>query len=306
MLRGLWSGASRSTIIHVVTNLAGAGKRARRAHEETHILTYKLGIAGLGAIGMKVAGKIDSGAIPGIALAAVSANDKARAAAKVAGFAAPPIVCTLAELSDHADIVIECAPASVFAEVAGPAVEKGRMFMPLSVGALLNHMDLVDRARETGARIIVPTGAIIGLDTVRAMAVGEITSVRLETRKPPNGLAGAPYLVENDIDVDNLSEALCVFRGSAREAARAFPANVNVAAALGLAGVGPDKTTIEVWADPAMDRNQQTVTIESDTGEATMQIRNVPSAENPRTGKIVANSVLATLDRLTAPLVAGT
>ena len=269
-------------------------------------VTYKLGIAGLGAIGMKVARAVDGGAIPGITLAAVSANDKARASDKVADFNAPPVVTTLADLSVDADVIVECAPASVFGEVAGPAIARGRMFLPLSVGALLSHMDLVDKARETGGRIIVPTGAIIGLDTVRAMAVGEIKSVRLETRKPPNGLSGAPHLVDNNIDVDNLSEALCVFRGTAREAARAFPANVNVAAALGLAGVGPDATTVEVWADPAIDRNQQSVTIESDTGEATMMIRNIPSDENPRTGRIVANSVIATLQRLTAPLVAGT
>lgn len=269
-------------------------------------MNYKLGIAGLGAIGLKVARMIDGGTVPGITLAAVSANDKARARERVSDFAAPPIVCTLAELSEHADVIVECAPSSVFGEVAGAAIARGRTFMPLSVGALLNHMDLVDKARETGARIVVPTGAIIGLDTVRAMAVGEIKSVRLETRKPPNGLSGAPHLVENNIDVDNLSEALCVFRGTAREAARAFPANVNVAAALGLAGVGPENTTVEVWADPAVDRNQQSVTIESDTGDATMTIRNIPSAENPRTGRIVANSVIATLARLTAPLVAGT
>ena len=208
-------------------------------------------------------------------------------------------------MSEQADIIVECAPASVFSDVAGPAIARGRMFLPLSVGALLNHMDLVDQARETGARIIVPTGALIGLDTVRAMAVGKIHSVRLETRKPPSGLSGAPHLVENNIDVDNLSEALCVFRAPHATRPRAFPANVNVAAALGLAGVGPENTTVEVWADPAMDRNQQTVTIESDTGEATMMIRNIPSDENPRTGRIVANSVIATLDRLTAPLVAG-
>ena len=268
-------------------------------------MAYKLGIAGLGAIGMKVARMIDANAVPGITLAAVSANDKARAATRVADLATPPSVCTLAELSEHADVIVECAPAAVFAEVAGPAVERGRVFMPLSVGALLNHMELVDKARQTGARIVVPTGALIGLDTVRAMAVGKITSVRLETRKPPGGLEGAPHLVNNNIDITNLSEALCVFRGTARYAAKAFPANVNVAAALALAGLGPDETTVEVWADPAVNRNQQTVTIESDAGEATMMIRNIPSDENPRTGRIVANSVIATLDRMTAPLVAG-
>jgi aspartate dehydrogenase len=268
-------------------------------------LTYKLGIAGLGAIGLKVARMIDSGTVPGIELAAVSANDKARAADKLADFAKPPVVTDLAGLSDHANIIVECAPAAVFSDVAGPAIEHGHYFMPLSVGALLDHMDLVERAKETGARIIVPTGAIIGLDTVRAMAVGEIASVNLETRKPPGGLAGAPYLVANDIDISNLSEPLCVFRGTAREAARAFPANVNVAAALGLAGIGPDKTKIEVWADPGVNRNHQTVTIVSDAGEATMSIQNIPSDENPRTGRIVANSVIATLNRFTAPLTAG-
>ncbi len=178
--------------------------------------------------------------------------------------------------------------------------------MPLSVGALLGHMDLVDRARETGGRFIVPSGAMIGLDTVRAMAVGTIHRVVLQTTKPPGGLAGAPHLVENNISLDNLSEPLCVFKGTAGEAARAFPANVNVAAALALAGIGPERTEVEVWADPAIARNRQSVTIESDSGEATMTINNIPSEENPKTGKIVANSVIATLQRLTSPLVAGT
>lgn len=186
------------------------------------------------------------------------------------------------------------------------AVAKGRTLLPLSVGALLRHPELEQQARETGAKIIVPTGAIIGLDTVRAMAVGEIYEVKLETRKPPGGLAGAPHLISHGIDISNLSEPLLVFKGTAREAAFGFPANVNVAAALGLAGVGADKTLVEVWADPLIDRNFQSVSITSDAGEATMSMRNIPSAENPRTGRIVANSVIATLQRLTAPVTAGT
>lgn len=267
--------------------------------------SLRLAIAGLGAIGMRVARAADSGEVPGIRLVAVSANDRKAAIARVSDFATPPMVQPLAELADHADVVVECAPAAVFAEIAGAAVARGLTFLPLSVGALLRHPDLQAQARKTGARIIVPTGAIIGLDTVRAMAVGRIHSVTLETRKPPNGLAGAPHLMENGIDISNLSEALCVFRGSARQAALGFPANVNVAAALALAGVGPDETQVTVWADPAVDRNIQSVTIVSDSGEATMTIRNIPSDENPRTGRIVANSVIATLQRLTAPLVAG-
>ncbi|MCH8166951.1 MAG: aspartate dehydrogenase [Proteobacteria bacterium] len=268
-------------------------------------MTLTLAIAGLGAIGMKLAQAIDRGAVPGVRLTAVSARDRTRAQARLAGFADPPAVVTLAELAGRAEIIVECAPAAVFAEVAGPAIEQGRVLLPLSVGALLDHMDLVERARATGARIIVPTGALIGLDTVRAMAEGEISRVVLETRKPPGGLAGAPYLVENNIDIGNLSEPLRVFQGSARAAARGFPANVNVAAALALAGIGPERTEVEVWADPGIERNIQSVTITSDSGEATMTMRNIPSADNPKTGRIVAQSVLATLRRLTATLTAG-
>ncbi len=267
--------------------------------------TFTVGIAGLGAIGMRVARWIDDGVLENGQLAAVSARDLERARLRVADFKSPPVVVPLASLADTADVVVECAPAAVFAELAGRVIETGKVLMPLSVGALLEHMDLIERARETGARILVPTGALIGLDTVRAMAVGTIHEVRLETRKPPAGLAGAPFLIENDIDVTGLVEPLRVFAGNAREAARAFPANVNVAAALALAGVGPERTRVEVWADPGLDRNQQSVTISSDSGEAVMTMRNIPSSENPRTGRIVANSVIAALKRFEEPLISG-
>ncbi|MDH3666106.1 MAG: aspartate dehydrogenase [Paracoccaceae bacterium] len=264
-----------------------------------------LAIAGLGAIGLRIAAAIDQGAVPGIRLVAVSARDRARAAERLSGLSAAPEVVGLGDLAERAEIVVECAPAAVFGEVARPVIEAGRTFLPLSVGTLIQHMDLVDRAAETGARVIVPTGALIGLDTVRAMAEGEITRVVLETRKPPNGLMGAPHLVENGIDISNLAEPLQVFHGTAREAAKGFPANVNVAAALALAGIGPDRTEVTVWADPSIDRNIQSVTITSDAGEATMTMRNVPSPENPKTGRIVAQSVLAALRRMTATLTAG-
>lgn len=269
-------------------------------------MTMTVAIAGLGAIGMRLAGALDQGEVEGMRLVAVSAKDRARAAERVAHFAAPPEVLEIDALAARADIVVEAAPKSVFEPLARSVIEAGGVFAPLSVAALLEHPDLIARAKETGARIMIPTGAIIGLDVVRAMAVGEIHSVTLETRKPPRGLAGAPHLVENQIEVENLTAPLRVFSGTARAAAKGFPANVNVAAALSLAGVGPDKTTVEVWADPGVDRNIQSVRIRSDSGEAEMTIRNIPSEENPRTGKITALSAIALLRRLTATLTAGT
>lgn len=265
-----------------------------------------VGIAGLGAIGMRVARGLDQGEIEGMKLAAVSAGDLERARGRVADFATPPEVIQATALGEHADIVIECAPKSIFVALATSALKAGRTFVPLSCGQMLENMELVETARAHGGRILIPTGAIIGLDLIRAMAVGQIHSVTLETRKPPNGLEGAPHLVNNDISVQGLTEPKLVFKGTAREAAIGFPANVNVAAALSLAGIGPDHTMVEVWADPTIDRNMQTVRVKSDSGEAEMGVRNIPSVENPRTGKITALSVIACLQRMTAPLVAGT
>jgi aspartate dehydrogenase len=265
----------------------------------------KVAIAGLGAIGLPVARSLDAGAIPGLTLAAISVRDEAKARSAVALFKVQPAIVSLAKLADVADVVVECLPSAQFAAVATPTIERGRIFVPLSVGALLNHMPLVDLARETGARIIVPTGALLGLDAVRAAAEGKITSARIVTRKPPKGLAGAPLLVERSISVDAIKEPLRVFEGTAREAIAGFPANVNVAVALSLAGIGPDRTRIEIWADPGVTRNTHNVIVKSDSSDLTMTIENIPSDENPRTGKITALSVLAALRRLSAPLVIG-
>src|SRR6185295_16410370 len=155
----------------------------------------------------------------------------------------------MSELANDCDIVVECLPPALFRDVALSAIDKGRILMPLSVAQLLENGDLIERARQKGARILVPTGALIGLDAVRAAAEGTIHSVKMVTRKPPAGLEGAPYLREKGISVSGLKEPLKVFDGSAREGARGFPANVNVAAALSLAGIGPDRTQLEIWAD---------------------------------------------------------
>ncbi|MGE3067493.1 MAG: aspartate dehydrogenase [Hyphomicrobiaceae bacterium] len=267
---------------------------------------YTLGIAGLGAIGLAVARRVDGGDIPGITLAGIATRDRDKAAKTVAGFRNPPKLADLAGLAEVADVIVECLPAARFAEVAEPAIARGRIFMPLSVGALLNHPGLVETAQRTGARILVPTGALLGLDAVRAAAEGTITAAKIITRKPPAGLAGAPLLVEKGLSVDNLDAPLQVFSGSAREAIKGFPANVNVAVALSLAGIGPDRTRIEIWADPSVTRNTHTITLTSDSSNLTMTIESIPSEENPRTGKITALSVIAALRRLTAPLVVGT
>jgi aspartate dehydrogenase len=269
-------------------------------------LPLRVGIAGFGTIGKVVGAYLDRG-IDGVVLAAVSARDIGRAERAMASFTRPVPVLSLAGLAEAGlDIVVECAPASLLRDIAGPALKAGRTLITLSCGALLDNFDLVDLARRHGGRILVPTGALLGLDAVQAAAQGTIARVHMITTKPPEGLDGAPYLVERGISVIGIWKRQCVFSGSAREAARGFPANVNVAAALALAGIGPDRTTIEIWADPEVDRNIHRIEVEADTVRLKLEIENVPSIENPRTGRLTPLSVVALLRKLGSPLAIGT
>lgn len=265
---------------------------------------FDVGIAGLGAVGLNVARRLEDG-IPGLALAAVAVRDRDKVRRNLPGAVDRIPIVPAEALAETCDIVIECLPPQLFRGVALSVIERGKIFMPLSVGQLLENWDLVDRAKATGARILAPTGALLGLDAVRAAAEGIIHSVTMITRKPPGGLEGAPYLVARGISLKDLKAPMKIFDGSAREGARGFPANVNVAAALSLAGIGPDKTRLEIWADPALSRNTHRIEVDADTARFSMMIEGIPS-ENPRTGRIVPLSVIAALRGLVAEIKVGT
>lgn len=267
--------------------------------------TTKIGIAGLGAIGRALAERLHRGDIAGVTLVGVASGDRTKAAGYLKSIGCNAPVLPIEELAQAADFVVECAPSVVFREIAVPVLSAGKRLMALSAGQILVNDDLIALAKKHGGQIVVPTGALIGFDAVTAAAEGNIHSVVMITRKPVKGLLGAPYLVKNNIDIANLKEPLRIFSGTARDAAIGFPENVNVAAALSLAGIGADRTTIEIWADPALTRNTHRVVVEADSARFEMSIQNVPS-ENPKTGRITALSAIAALRKLHAPLRVGT
>jgi aspartate dehydrogenase len=264
----------------------------------------RVAIAGLGAIGTSVAKAIDAG-IEGVTLSAVSAQSIDKHRDWLAQLKSSPAVLPIEALADVADIVIECAPSRLVRSIVAPVVSRGKTAIVLSAGALLENDDLIALARKHGGQIVVPTGALIGLDAVTAAAVGTVHSARMVTRKPPRGFAGAPYVVAHAIDVDGITAPRKIFEGAAREAAKGFPANINVAVALSLAGIGPDRTMVEIWADPTVTRNVHRIEVDSDSARFSMTIENIPS-ENPKTGRITALSVIACLHKLHAPLRVGT
>jgi aspartate dehydrogenase len=269
-------------------------------------MTMKVAIAGFGSIGKVLARRILE-SMPQFELSAVGARDPDRTRTIVVETLGRPLqVVVSTELARHADVILECVPTPAFRSVVEPALQAGKTVITVSGAALLDHMDLAEVARAGGGKLILATGAIVGLDALRAARLGTITSATMVTRKPPKSLATAKDVVERGKNLMALKEPELLFKGTAREGARRFPANVNVAAAIALAGAGPDKTMLEIWTDPAVERNTHRVVVEADTARIEVAIANVPSDDNPGTGRITALSMLAALEKLADPIVIGT
>ncbi|QPG60557.2 aspartate dehydrogenase [Shewanella eurypsychrophilus] len=264
----------------------------------------RVGIAGFGTIGKVVGQALDDG-IDGMTLIAVTSGNLDKASQNMQGFRQPAKVVEAGELAELVDVIVECAPTRAFMDVAVPALTQGKVLVTVSGAAILENPQITDVARKHGGQIVLATGALLGLDAVRAAAEGTIYSVKMVTRKPPTSLTKAKYVLENNIDLTGLTEPLQLFNGSAREGAEKFPSNVNVAASLGLAGVGADLTQLEIWADPTKTRNTHNIKVDADSASFELTIENVPTIENPGTGRITALSVIAALKSLCAPLRVG-
>jgi aspartate dehydrogenase len=254
----------------------------------------RIGIAGLGTIGFALA-KLLVRETPGLVLAGVASRDTGKAAKNLSSIGQSVPVLPLHELAAQTDVVVECLPPQMLRQVAESVFRHRKDLIVLSTSGFLNNWDLFEEAKHAGSRIIVASGAIGGLDAVRAAKQSGITSAVIRSSKPPSGFRGLPYVVERGISVDNLVAPLRLFEGSVRDGALAFPSSVNVAVAVSLAGIGPDQTRLEIWADPGITRNTHQVTISAEAADFTLTIENKPSADNPRTSSLVPHSVMAAL-----------
>lgn len=249
-----------------------------------------IGIVGCGAIGKALVHAVQSGKLS-VRIAGVTSRTESPAREFLSGFDPQPRYLPLADLVAAADMVVEAAGGAVVGNLAQRVFDAGKELMVISVGALLDHPEIIEQSRRTGCRLYVPSGAIAGLDGIKSAVMGAITHVTHTTRKPPVGLEGAPFLVERGLSLAGLKEEREVFSGSAREACRGFPANVNVTAAVSLAGIGPDQTRVKIFAVPGLLRNCHDIDVEGEFGKLHVHIENVPS-ENPKTGKLTALSII--------------
>ncbi|WGF88084.1 aspartate dehydrogenase domain-containing protein [Marinivivus vitaminiproducens] len=265
-----------------------------------------VGLAGFGNVGRDIASRLHASPIAGLRLTMVTARDleKAREAARTID---PTLrVVTLAELAANCDVVVECATAESFPEIARTVLRAGRTLVAVSAGGVPNCGDMEALAREHGGRVRIASGALPGLDIVRSAAEGTIRSVRLISRIKPGSMAKEPFVRARGFDFAQTPPAapVRVFEGTAGEAARAFPRHFNVAIALSLGGVGLERTQVEVWVDPDIPGAVHEVVVEADDVRLVMTSHNRPSA-NPRTSRIVAPSIMAALRAMVAPVIAG-
>ncbi len=272
-----------------------------------------VGLIGCGAIGRTLAQAIVEGKAGETRLRAIcdlypEAVDHVKAAVSL-----PDLFCTTVsdDLINHPDVdfVIEAASQAAVRGVAEKVLRAGKSLLIMSAGALRDDAltrRLEELARAKGVKVYLPSGAICGLDGVKAATVEAVTQAEIITTKHPRALEGAPYLAEHKIQLENLTAPTTIYHGPARDAAKGFPQNVNVAVALSLAGIGVDRTMVTLIADPKATRTRHEVTVAGAFGELHTVVTNHVHPANPKTSYLAALAAIRTLRKITEPIQVGT
>jgi aspartate dehydrogenase len=265
----------------------------------------KIGLLGVGAIGRVIATALDRQEVDA-RLVALADQDRGRAEALSRELASHPPVVSLEEMLDRSELAVEAASQAALPEFVSKALGRGRDILVMSVGGLLGRDEWFREAERQGRRIYVPSGAIAGLDGIKSACTGKIDSAVLTSRKPVAALRGSQFIVEREIQLDQLKEDTVIFEGLAEEAARAFPATSNVAASLRLAVDPSVPVQVRIVAVPGGSENVHEICVQGEFGRLTVKVENVPSKSNPKTSQLAAFSAVATLKNITGSLRVGT
>lgn len=266
----------------------------------------KVGIIGCGVIGSEIAKACVNRFGKKMDLVAVSDIDGKKAAALKKVVKKSLAILPAEALIKRVDLVIEAASAKISPDIVRLAVKYDRDLLVMSVGGLLGREALMRSVLKSSIKLYLPSGAICGIDGVKASRIGNITSATLTTRKPPKGLAGAPYIVKRNIDLSAIKGETVIFDGTALQAVAAFPQNINVAAVLSIAGVGGSKTRVRIVTSPEYDKNVHEVEITGESGKIFTRTENVPSKINPKTSALAFYSAIAALENIVSNIKIGT
>lgn len=262
----------------------------------------RIGILGAGTIGGFTLDAVMEGKVDNAEVAVVCGrSDKSKGRDKAVQYEIPWVTNPDLLLDYNLDVVVETASHEAL-ETYGPKYLKaGIDVIPLSLGALVDGnllQNLIDSAREGGSTLHIPSGGIGGLDALQAALIAGVDKVTMTTRKAPIAWTNIPYVERMNIDLDNLQEPTLLYEGPARDCVKEFPQNINIAAALSLAGIGFEKTQIRIIADPTVTYNTHEILVEGKAGRFRMILENVPVPSNPRTTYMACLSTVAALKRI--------
>jgi aspartate dehydrogenase len=262
----------------------GSGGAAVAANE-------RVAIIGMGAMGKRVLAKLqERGLNPQQLSCVVPAHEAAPVAAQSFGIEVFRDLPSL--LSWHPTLAVECAGHAAVDETVVPLLEHGVDAILVSIGALSSAplFEKINRAMKAGcSHLTLVSGAIGGIDALHAARMGGLEAVRYIGRKPPRAWEGSP--AEDQFDLRAIDKPTVIFEGTAGESARLFPKNANVTAAVALAGVGFDKTTVTMMADPSIEKNVHEVEATGAFGRLLIRLENNPLPDNPRTSWLAAMSI---------------
>jgi aspartate dehydrogenase len=265
------------------------------------IVLKRIGLLGCGAIGTQIALAIDSGKIPAT-LTHVYDIDRSHAENLVSKLKQKPEIVDNSHLlsSNPVELVVEAASQDAVRNDAVSILQNKKDMMIMSAGALLDESVfevISDACRDFGKTVYLPSGAIAGLDALKAVK-DELKSVILVTTKNPNSLKDAPFFDSSDIDPGKISEPIILFDGSAKEAVSLFPKNVNVSALLSMVGLGGNNTSVRVVADPNTNKNTHMIEANGKFGNLIITVENVPDSTNPKTSRLATLSAIELLRQI--------
>jgi aspartate dehydrogenase len=261
-----------------------------------------VGLIGCGTIGTHIALAIDSGNIANASLTSLFdiACNNADSLKSMLRRNNPEIYVDFDTFIDSSvNIVVEAASQQATKKFGRAIVEKGKDLMIMSVGALVDGVFLTElldiiETKDGRNKIYIPSGAIAGIDAIRSVR-HVIDSIILNTTKNPKALAGAPFFATSNIRLDTITNITTIYEGSAAEAVKLFPANVNVAAVLSLAGIGADKTRVKIVADPNTNTNNHEILATGSFGEIKIAVNNTTAPGNPKTSFLAVLSAIECL-----------
>lgn len=261
----------------------------------------RIGLLGCGAIGTDLALAIDSGKIPA-KLTHIYDFSKDASSKLVSKLQNKPVITENIGLLAAApvDLIVEAASQDAVRDNALTVLQNRKDLMIMSVGALLDESILeiiIEGCRDFNKKIYLPSGAIVGLDGVRAVK-DELDLITLVTTKNPKALKGAKFFDSSKINLDELKEPVTIYEGAAQEAVKLFPANINIAALLSLAGIGSTKTRVKIVADPLTDKNIHEIQATGKFGKFSIKVENIPSKSNPKTSRLAILSAIECLRRI--------